>query len=204
MTGGRRSVRLRFQAWAMVCHYAFKSALSIESTPWSDLADAATNKEPRIWCDLLNSKIDESGPEHLNCLSGPGLVRSRPSGGPFCLPRAEGARQPTPPALRLRSPAHCEPGERHSWRLEMTDLPIDTTDYEHRFGKPAGRAFWSWKSTAQLQVRSRPRFRKCGHRQGPVPRAGINRGDLPIYRRGNEAGKWSKMQIEGGEDANVD
>jgi hypothetical protein len=27
----------------------------------------------------------------------------------------------------------------------MTDIPIDTTDYEHRFGKPAGRAFWSFR-----------------------------------------------------------
>jgi hypothetical protein len=29
---------------------------------------------------------------------------------------------------------------------------------------------------------------------------GINRGDLPVRRRDNEAGKWSKMEIEGGED----
>ena len=27
----------------------------------------------------------------------------------------------------------------------MTDIPMDTTDYEHRFGKPAGRAFWSFR-----------------------------------------------------------
>ncbi len=27
----------------------------------------------------------------------------------------------------------------------MTDIPIDTKDYEHRFGKPAGRAFWSFR-----------------------------------------------------------
>jgi hypothetical protein len=30
-------------------------------------------------------------------------------------------------------------------RLEMTDIPIDTDDYEHRFGKPVGRAFWSFR-----------------------------------------------------------
>ena len=27
----------------------------------------------------------------------------------------------------------------------MTDMPIDTTDYEHRFGKPVGRAFWNFR-----------------------------------------------------------
>ena len=27
----------------------------------------------------------------------------------------------------------------------MTDIPIDTDDYEHRFGKPVGRAFWSFR-----------------------------------------------------------
>jgi hypothetical protein len=27
----------------------------------------------------------------------------------------------------------------------MTDIAIDTTDYEHRFGKPVGRAFWSFR-----------------------------------------------------------
>ena len=27
----------------------------------------------------------------------------------------------------------------------MTDIPIDTTDYEHRFGKPVGSAFWSFR-----------------------------------------------------------
>jgi hypothetical protein len=26
-----------------------------------------------------------------------------------------------------------------------TELPIDTDDYQHRFGKPAGRAFWSFR-----------------------------------------------------------
>lgn len=26
-----------------------------------------------------------------------------------------------------------------------TEIPIDTKDYEHRFGKPAGRAFWSFR-----------------------------------------------------------
>jgi hypothetical protein len=31
------------------------------------------------------------------------------------------------------------------WRLEMTDIPIDTEDYEHRFSKPLGRAFWSFR-----------------------------------------------------------
>ncbi len=27
----------------------------------------------------------------------------------------------------------------------MADIPIDTKDYEHRFGKPAGRDFWSFR-----------------------------------------------------------
>jgi hypothetical protein len=27
----------------------------------------------------------------------------------------------------------------------MTDIPIDTTNYEHRFGTPAGSAFWSFR-----------------------------------------------------------
>jgi hypothetical protein len=27
----------------------------------------------------------------------------------------------------------------------MTDIPIDTKDYEQRFGKPVGRAFWSFR-----------------------------------------------------------
>jgi hypothetical protein len=27
----------------------------------------------------------------------------------------------------------------------MTDIPIDTEDYERRFGKPVGRAFWSFR-----------------------------------------------------------
>jgi hypothetical protein len=30
-------------------------------------------------------------------------------------------------------------------RFEMTDIPIDTKDWQHRFGKPAGRAFWSFR-----------------------------------------------------------
>jgi hypothetical protein len=30
-------------------------------------------------------------------------------------------------------------------RLEMTDIAIDTKDYEYRFGTPAGRAFWSFR-----------------------------------------------------------
>jgi len=27
----------------------------------------------------------------------------------------------------------------------MTDTPIDTDEYERRFGRPAGRAFWSFQ-----------------------------------------------------------
>jgi len=27
----------------------------------------------------------------------------------------------------------------------MTDVPIDTDDYERRFGKPGGRGFWSFR-----------------------------------------------------------
>jgi hypothetical protein len=27
----------------------------------------------------------------------------------------------------------------------MTDIPIDTEDYERRFGEPVGRAFWSFR-----------------------------------------------------------
>ncbi len=27
----------------------------------------------------------------------------------------------------------------------MNEVPIDTDEYEHRFGKPAGRAFWSFR-----------------------------------------------------------
>ena len=26
-----------------------------------------------------------------------------------------------------------------------TEIPIDTKDYERRFGKPVGRAFWSFR-----------------------------------------------------------
>ena len=28
---------------------------------------------------------------------------------------------------------------------KMTDIPIETDDYEARFGKPVGRAFWSFQ-----------------------------------------------------------
>jgi len=27
----------------------------------------------------------------------------------------------------------------------MTDIPIETDDYERRFGKPVGRAYWSFQ-----------------------------------------------------------
>ena len=30
-------------------------------------------------------------------------------------------------------------------RPMSTEIPIDTDDYEHRFGEPAGRAFWSFR-----------------------------------------------------------
>jgi hypothetical protein len=48
---------------------------------------------------------------------------------------------------------------------------------------------------------SRSRFGKLGPRQRHVALAEINRSDLSIQRRDNEAGKWSKMEIEGGKDA---
>jgi hypothetical protein len=35
----------------------------------------------------------------------------------------------------------------------MTDIPIDTDDYEHRFGKPAGRAFWSFRIVSADLIR---------------------------------------------------
>ena len=28
------------------------------------------------------------------------------------------------------------------------EAPIDTDEYEHRFGKPAGRAFWSFRNVS--------------------------------------------------------
>ena len=35
--------------------------------------------------------------------------------------------------------------KRKAIRTMSTEIPIDTDDYEHRFGKPAGRAFWSFR-----------------------------------------------------------
>jgi hypothetical protein len=35
----------------------------------------------------------------------------------------------------------------------MTDIPIDTDDYEHRFGKPVGRAFWSFRIVSVDSIR---------------------------------------------------
>jgi hypothetical protein len=34
------------------------------------------------------------------------------------------------------------------WAI-MTDIPIDTDDYERRFGKPAGRGFWRFRIVSE-------------------------------------------------------
>jgi hypothetical protein len=57
-------------------------------------------------------------------------------------------------------------------------------------------------AATKLQTRSRRNFGKSRSGRN-VPRAGIDRGDLAIHRRDDEARKWSKMEIEGGEDTNV-
>jgi hypothetical protein len=39
----------------------------------------------------------------------------------------------------------------------MIDIPIDTTDYEHLFGKPVGRAFWSFRIVSADMAIWRPK-----------------------------------------------
>ena len=38
--------------------------------------------------------------------------------------------------------------KRKATRTMSTEIHIDTDEYEHRFGKPAGRAFWSFRNVS--------------------------------------------------------
>jgi hypothetical protein len=54
----------------------------------------------------------------------------------------------------------------------MTDIPIDTEDYERRFGKPAGRAFWKFRIvSADPAIRDHVRslFRRHAVRRANSP-----------------------------------